>query len=69
MIGSGAWCNGVGVKPRAHHLDVHVQLATVQVTTPVTVSWRVVHLLMPYNPARLPLHIQSATKRACPIPP
>ena len=44
-------------------LDVHVQLATVQVTTPVTVSWRVVHLLVPSNPTRLPLNIQSATVR------
>lgn len=43
--------------------DVRVQLATVQLTTPVTAAWRTVHLLMPSNPARLPLDIQSTTLR------
>jgi peptidoglycan/LPS O-acetylase OafA/YrhL len=44
-------------------LAVQVQFAPVQLTTPVTTVWRTVHLLMPRNPARLPLEIQSATMR------
>ena len=44
-------------------LDVHVRIAAVDLTTPTTGSWRMVHLLLPHNPARLPLDIQSATIR------
>ena len=44
-------------------LAVQVQFAPVQLSTPVTTVWRTVHLLMPRNPDRLPLDIQSATMR------